>query len=212
MATQEDGIWGRSITYRERQNFDEDEQTGSERFIQSRLRYRNNHKLLDSYTDNSIGIRRHRDTGLSTLVSQNLFLWRQSRYREHSFRLNGYYQLKAPLVGLQGGWSLIGTASTGWRQYWQDNVDNRIDLSIFGRVLSLSENDIYPGHDESEAGDLAFFDDHEGNIVHVGLLLENHYILHAHGKVRIDRIDQTGIYNFDTQQHSHKLRIIKKII
>jgi len=66
--------------------------------------------------------------------------------------------------------------------------------------------------DESEAGDLAFFDDHEGNIVHVGLLLENHYILHAHGKVRIDRIDQTGIYNFDTQQHSHKLRIIKKII
>ena len=66
--------------------------------------------------------------------------------------------------------------------------------------------------DESEAGDLAFFDDDEGKIIHVGILLENHYILHAHGKVRIDRIDQTGIYNFETQQHSHKLRIIKKII
>lgn len=66
--------------------------------------------------------------------------------------------------------------------------------------------------DESEPGDLAFFDDQEGAIIHVGMLLENHYILHAHGKVRIDRIDQTGIYNFDTQQHSHKLRIIKKII
>jgi hypothetical protein len=66
--------------------------------------------------------------------------------------------------------------------------------------------------DESEPGDLAFFDDQEGNIIHVGLLLENHYILHAHGRVRIDRIDQTGIYNFDTQQHSHKLRIIKKIL
>jgi gamma-D-glutamyl-L-lysine dipeptidyl-peptidase len=66
--------------------------------------------------------------------------------------------------------------------------------------------------DESEAGDLAFFDDREGNIVHVGILLENHYIIHAHGKVRIDRIDQTGIYNFETQKHSHKLRIIKKIV
>lgn len=66
--------------------------------------------------------------------------------------------------------------------------------------------------DESEAGDLAFFDDEEGKIIHVGLLLENHYILHAHGKVRIDRIDQTGIYNIETQQHSHKLRIIKKMI
>jgi hypothetical protein len=46
----------------------------------------------------------------------------------------------------------------------------------------------------------------------VGLLMENHYILHAHGKVRIDRIDQTGIYNLDINQHSHKLRMIKKII
>ena len=66
--------------------------------------------------------------------------------------------------------------------------------------------------DESEPGDLAFFDDDEGKIIHVGLLLENNYILHAHGKVRIDRIDQTGIYNVDTQQHTHKLRIIKKMI
>ena len=66
--------------------------------------------------------------------------------------------------------------------------------------------------DESDAGDLAFFDDDEGKINHVGLLLENHYIIHAHGKVRIDRIDQTGIYNLDTNQHSHKLRMIKKLI
>lgn len=66
--------------------------------------------------------------------------------------------------------------------------------------------------DESEPGDLAFFDDDEGAIIHVGLLLKNHYIIHAYGKVRIDRIDQTGIYNSNTQKHSHKLRIIKKII
>lgn len=66
--------------------------------------------------------------------------------------------------------------------------------------------------DESEPGDLAFFDDDDGNITHVGLLLENHHILHAHGNVRIDRVDQTGIYNIKTQQHSHKLRIMKKII
>ena len=48
--------------------------------------------------------------------------------------------------------------------------------------------------DESEVGDLAFFDDEDDNIIHVGLLLGNNYILHAHGEVRIDRIDQTGIY------------------
>ena len=57
--------------------------------------------------------------------------------------------------------------------------------SEFGDTLSFI--------DESEPGDLAFFDDKEGKITHVGMLLENNYILHAHGSVRIDRIDQTGI-------------------
>ena len=71
-----------------------------------------------------------------------------------------------------------------------------------GQTLSFIE--------ESEAGDLAFFDDYEGNITHVGILLENHHIIHAHGTVRIDRIDQPGIYNGKT--HTHKLRMIKKII
>ena len=76
--------------------------------------------------------------------------------------------------------------------------------SELGETLSFIE--------ESEPGDLAFFDNKEGKIIHVGMLLENNYILHAHGNVRIDRIDQTGIFNQEKQKHSHKLRIIKKII
>ena len=55
-----------------------------------------------------------------------------------------------------------------------------------------------------------FFDNAEGKIIHVGILLENHHIIHAHGCVRIDRIDQTGIYNADTGKHSHQLRLIKR--
>ena len=66
--------------------------------------------------------------------------------------------------------------------------------------------------DESEPGDLAFFDNKEGDIIHVGILLQNHFILHAHGKVRIDRIDQTGIFNAEKQTHSHKLRLIKSLL
>jgi len=66
--------------------------------------------------------------------------------------------------------------------------------------------------DESEPGDLAFFDNEEGNIIHVGLIMENHHIIHAHGKVRIDRLDQSGIYNSELRKHTHKLRVIKKMI
>ncbi|MDO6739277.1 C40 family peptidase [Wenyingzhuangia sp. 2_MG-2023] len=73
-----------------------------------------------------------------------------------------------------------------------------------GEVLSFIE--------ESEPGDLAFFDNEEGNIIHVGIMMADNYIIHAHGKVRIDRLDHLGIYNVDTKRHTHKLRVIKKII
>jgi len=66
--------------------------------------------------------------------------------------------------------------------------------------------------EESESGDLAFFDNKEGEIVHVGIIMDNNHIIHASGKVRVDRIDQTGIYNSQSKKHTHKLRVIKKII
>ncbi len=66
--------------------------------------------------------------------------------------------------------------------------------------------------EESEVGDLAFFDNEDGHIIHVGIIMENNYIIHAHGKVRIDRLDHLGILNIDTGRHTHKLRVIKKII
>lgn len=73
-----------------------------------------------------------------------------------------------------------------------------------GEVLSFIE--------ESEPGDLAFFDNEEGIITHVGIIMNDYNIIHAHGKIRIDKLDHSGIYNVDTQQHSHKLRVIKRLI
>lgn len=73
-----------------------------------------------------------------------------------------------------------------------------------GEALSFIE--------ESEPGDLAFFDNEEGNIIHVGIIMENNYIIHASGKIRIDRLDHLGIYNPEINKHTHKLRVIKKII
>ncbi|WP_400079124.1 NlpC/P60 family protein [Winogradskyella sp. R77965] len=73
-----------------------------------------------------------------------------------------------------------------------------------GEALSFIE--------ESEPGDLAFFDNAEGSIIHVGIIMKDNYIIHAHGKVRIDRLDHSGIYNMDKNAHTHKLRVIKKII
>jgi len=73
-----------------------------------------------------------------------------------------------------------------------------------GEALSFIE--------ESEPGDLAFFDNNEGIITHVGIIMKDNYIIHSSGKVRIDRLDHSGIYNVDKKMHTHKLRVIKKVI
>ncbi len=65
---------------------------------------------------------------------------------------------------------------------------------------------------ETIAGDLAFFDNDNGEIIHVGILLDSEHIIHASGTVRIDKIDNFGILNNETKKYSHKLRIIKRII
>ncbi|MFD0797158.1 NlpC/P60 family protein [Maribacter chungangensis] len=66
--------------------------------------------------------------------------------------------------------------------------------------------------EESEAGDLAFFDNSNGIIDHVGIIMDNNYIIHVNGVVRIDRLDHTGIFNNDQRNYTHKLRVIKKVI
>lgn len=60
--------------------------------------------------------------------------------------------------------------------------------------------------------DLAFFDNAVGKITHVGLMLNNHQIMHASGCVKIDTLDSYGIYNQQLKKHTHKLRVIKRIL
>lgn len=81
---------------------------------------------------------------------------------------------------------------------------NAWDQALLGEVLSFVE--------ESNPGDLAFFDDEEGKITHVGLIMKDNHVIHAHGKVRIDRLDQSGIYDQEQGRYTHRLRVIKKIL
>lgn len=118
-----------------------------------------------------------------------------------------FLYLNAP--HLWGGKTPFGIDASGFTQmvYKLNGYKiprNAADQARQGESLSFIE--------ESEPGDLAFFDDKEGVINHVGVMMNDNYIIHAYGKVRIDRIDHSGIYNADLRRHTHKLRVIKKII
>ena len=117
-----------------------------------------------------------------------------------------FYYLNTPY--LWGGKSIFGIDCSGFTQmvYRLNGYKLYRDASQQakqGEVLSFIE--------ESEPGDLAFFDNSDGFITHVGIILPNNYIIHASGKVRLDRLDQSGIFNEETNRHTHNLRVIKKI-
>ncbi|AZQ44636.1 C40 family peptidase [Nonlabens ponticola] len=182
------------------------------------------HKLIDdnfAFAKDPISIVTHSDETLSTLTIgaqvssaayfQDSVANQQSIDEEDIAKSNlintALLFLNAPY--LWGGKSPLGVDCSGFTQlvYRLNDFHLKRDASeqaTQGEVLSFIE--------ESEPGDLAFFDNADGDITHVGIIMQDNHIIHAHGKVRIDRLDQSGIYNAQLNTHTHKLRVIKKMI
>ena len=68
------------------------------------------------------------------------------------------------------------------------------------------------GTEAMKPGDLAFFSNEKGTVTHTGIVLEDQKIIHASGKVKIDKLDDTGIYVEELRDYSHKLHSIKRIL
>lgn len=110
---------------------------------------------------------------------------------------------------LWGGKSFFAVDCSGFTQLVYKIHDIKIPRDTYqqaeeGEALSFVE--------ESRPGDLAFFENSDGKIIHVGIMLDNQKIIHASGKVRIDTLDSTGIFNKELNKHTHKLRVIKSIL
>lgn len=136
--------------------------------------------------------------GISTDISKQL--------PKEKIISNALMLLNAPYQW--GGRSPFGIDCSGFVQiiYKLNGISLPRDASQqaeVGQALSFIE--------EAEEGDLAFFDNDEGQITHVGIILENNRIIHASGMVRIDQLDHQGIYNQEIKNYTHRLRLISKI-
>ena len=127
----------------------------------------------------------------------------------------------SPALMLEFAQKLLGTP-----YLWGGRTAFGIDCSGFVQLCARAAGKMLP-RDASEQvqvgelvyflpeiqhGDLAFFGNEEGHIVHVGMMLDNERILHASGQVRIDYLDQTGIFNKERNEHTHRLQVIKRIV
>lgn len=109
---------------------------------------------------------------------------------------------------LWGGKNALGMDCSGFTQ---------VIMSLFGKhVLRNASEQVTQGEtiDElkkAQAGDLVFFDHQEGKISHVGIIIDAERVVHCSGRVKVEKLDEIGIFNAETGDYSHHLCAIKRI-
>jgi cell wall-associated NlpC family hydrolase len=126
-----------------------------------------------------------------------------------TLRAAAMHYLNAPY--LWGGRSLAGVDCSGLTQMAFKLCNHHI---LRDASQQATEGDVVDFLQNARCGDLAFFEEKEGKINHVGLLLDNQNIIHATettGRVVIDRIDQGGIISVTLKKRTHHLRMVRRM-
>jgi len=110
---------------------------------------------------------------------------------------------------LWGGRTVLGLDCSGFTQVVFKTVGIRIPRDSSQQALSGTPVNLIS---EAAEGDLAFFENEEGDITHTGILLPGSEIIHSSGKVRTDQVDHHGIFDLSSRKYTHKLRTISRIL
>jgi hypothetical protein len=108
---------------------------------------------------------------------------------------------------LWGGKSPFGIDCSGFTQI----VFRFFEINLPRDAYQQVELGLNVEFSEKLPGDLAFFTNNKGKVIHVGIILENNQIIHASGQVRIDNFIETGILNESKKEITHTLYAIKRV-
>jgi hypothetical protein len=142
------------------------------------------------------------------LISPGSFLPSSTKSATNPFELFSNH-IGIPYVW--GGKSFFGLDCSGFVQIYfrclgVDLPRDAYQQAEVGTSIHLLE--------ESQNNDLAFFDNAEGRITHVGIIIrefDRFSIIHASGELRIDALDYNGIHKKNAG-YSHNLRLIQRVI
>ena len=109
---------------------------------------------------------------------------------------------------LWGGKTKFGTDCSGFVQSVFKIHGKILPRDSYQQALIGTEVNL----ENSKAGDLAFFGKKIDAITHVGIVISNKRIIHSSGKVRIDNIINEGILNVDSEEISHELQSVRRIV
>lgn len=109
---------------------------------------------------------------------------------------------------LWGGRNALGMDCSGFTQ---------VVMGLFGkRLLRNASEQATQGRtvtdlNKAKAGDLAFFDHTDGRISHVGLVIDSSRIIHCSGRVKVEKLDATGIWSAERGDYTHHLVRIQRV-
>ncbi len=110
---------------------------------------------------------------------------------------------------LWGGKSVYGIDCSGFSQ----SVFRYMNIVLPRDAWQQAEQGIAVSSlKNARCGDLCFFENADGKVTHVGILLNKKTIIHSSGKVRVDTITEEGITNRDTMQQTHRLKSIRRVM
>jgi len=136
-------------------------------------------------------------------------IWNAAKMVFTETTLQAVYQPFLNTPYLWGGRSVFGVDCSGFAQ----QVFKFFGVTLLrDAYLQAGQGKGVSSVAEARFGDLAFFQNEKGRITHVGIVLSGNRIVHAAGKVRIDTLDEKGIYNSKSAKYSHAFHSIRRIV